>query len=177
MHWYFKEKLLSNHRMCLLTTKAGCSPSLERRVVVPRTDACVQRERVAHGVLPVGVIRFVHVWHTHPKKRFVISQLVTRLECWILDDTAITLNGEYFCNCSFWHGKNKAVIARGLLLEAVGKRVDFLLCGTQKYISLNVSEIIGAVSVVKTAQSDQSMVFREFVAYRDFDDNILLAVP
>jgi len=45
----------------LQRTKVGCSPSLERRVVVPRTDASVQRERVAHGVLPVRVIRFVHI--------------------------------------------------------------------------------------------------------------------
>ena len=163
--------------MCQLTTKVGRSPSLERRVVVPSTDARVQRERVAHGVLPFRVIRLVHIWHAHPKKRFVISQLMTRLECWILDDTAVALNSEYLSGCSFGYRYNKAVIARGFLPEAVSKRVDFILCGAEINISLNVSEVIGAISVVKTAQADQPMVFRKFVAYRDFDDNILLTVP
>lgn len=174
---YFKEKLLSDYWMCQLTTKVGRSPSLERRVVVPGTDTRVQCEWVAHGVLPFRVIRLVHVWHAHPKKRFVISQLMTRLECWILDDTAVALNSDNLCGCSFGHRYNKTVIARGFLPEAVGKPVDFILCGAQINISLNVGEVIGAISVVKTAQTDQPMVFREFVAYRDFDDNILLTVP
>ena len=102
---------------------------------------------------------------------------MTRLECWILDDTAIALDSEYLCGCSFGHRYNQTVIASGFLLEAVGKRVDFLLFRIQIYISLNVSEVIGVVSVIKAAQADQLMVFREFVAYRDFDDNILLTVP
>ena len=102
---------------------------------------------------------------------------MTRLESRILDDTAVALNSEYFCGCSFGHLYNKAVITRGFLLEAVGKRVYFLLCGILMYISLNVREVIAAVSVIKTTQADQLMFFRELVAYRDFDDDILLTVP
>ena len=177
MYRYCKEKLYSDHSICLLTAKVGCSPSLKCRVVIPCADTRVQRERVTHRVLSVRVIRFVHIGHTHPKEWFIIGQFMAGLESGILDDTAISLNGKHLCRCSLGRLYNHSVVTSCLLLEAVRKGVDFLLRGVQFHISLNVCEVVGTVPVVQTTQADQLMVFRELVAIGDFDYDILLTVP
>lgn len=102
---------------------------------------------------------------------------MTGLECGILNNTAITLNGKYLCCCSLGRLYNQTVVTSGLLLEAVRKGVDFVLRGVQFHIALDVGEVVGTVSVIKTAQADQLMVLRELIAVRDFDYDVLLTVP
>lgn len=70
-----------------------------------------------------------------------------------------------------------AVIAKRVLLEAVGEGVDLLLCGILLHISLDVGEVVSTVPVVQTAQTDQLMVFGVLIAGRDFDNDVLYTVP
>ena len=69
------------------------------------------------------------------------------------------------------------VYAQWVLLVAVSESVDLFLCWVPYLISLDIGEVVTTVAIVKTAQTDEFVIFGIHVTVRDLDNDVLNTVP
>lgn len=150
--------------------------------MIPRADPRVKSERVTHAPRVISVVRTAHFIHAHFHERLRVNEPVTRLESGFLKNAAHALGVDSTVGVvsvwtvTFQFGRELVLTVR-ILLETVRERVDLVLCWVLNLVSLDIGEVIGTVAVIKTAKTNQFVIFGIQVGIRDFDDNVFYTIP
>ena len=150
--------------------------------MIPRADPRVKSKGVTHAPRVISVVRTAHFIHAHFHERLRVNESVTWLESGLLKNAAHALGVDSTVGVvsvwtvTFQFGRELVLTVR-ILLETVREGVDLVLCWVLNLVSLDIGEVIGTVAVIKTAKTNQFVIFGIQVGIRDFDDNIFYTVP
>lgn len=150
--------------------------------MIPRADSRVKSKGVTHAPGVINVVRTAHFIHAHFHERLWVNERMTWLESGLLKNATNTLGVDSTIGIvsvrtvTFQFGRELVLTVR-ILLETVRERVDLALCWVLNLVSLDIGEVIGTVAVIKTAKTNQFVIFGIQVGIRDFDDNVFYTVP
>ena len=124
-------------KTCILRTRLLTTeqlPPVESRIVIPRADTRVQRERVTKCFRVPSIIGSAHIIHAHLDERLRINKLVTWLKHSIFKRAANLLCKHYSLlafpvRIITFLLRVDYVVTRRVYLKAVCKLVDLVLCG------------------------------------------------